>query len=118
MKHVIKFTSFLNKNNDITFIVKRRIFEAAVMSGVLYGCEAWLNADLRPIAKVYNWALKSLLSFRESIVGTVAFTVTLCIHQGSLTSCILFIIYVNDMIKLIKENCDSDGFLSWPYNLR
>ncbi len=28
------------------------------------------------------------------------------------TSCLLFIIYVNDLIKMVKENCEPDGFLS------
>ncbi len=73
VKHIIKFTSFLNKNNDIPFIVKRRIFEAAVMSVVLYGCESWLNADLRPIAKLYNWALKSLLSVRGTTCNNLCY---------------------------------------------
>ena len=28
--------------------------------------ESWLSANLRPVAKLYNWALKSLLS----VIGT------------------------------------------------
>ena len=64
--HVLKFISFLNKNNDVPFIVKKKIFNAALMSAVLYGCESWLNGDLKPIDKLYKWSLKQLLGVRKS----------------------------------------------------
>ncbi len=47
----------------------------------------------------------------ESIIGTAMFVTTVGVRQGSPTSCLLFIIYVNDLIKLIKNNCINDGFL-------
>ncbi len=53
--HVLKFVSFLRKNNDIPFIVKKRVFDAVLMSSLLYGCESWVGADLRPVVKLYNW---------------------------------------------------------------
>ena len=34
------------------------------MSSLLYGCESWLNADIRPMIKLYNWAIKQLLGVR------------------------------------------------------
>lgn len=58
MPHVIKFVSFLNKNNDIPFRVKKRVFEACLVSTILYGCESWLNADLRPIKKAVQLVTK------------------------------------------------------------
>ena len=56
--------SFIKKNNDVPFQVKKKVFDAALMSAVLYGCESWLNADMKPIVKLYNWALKTLLDVR------------------------------------------------------
>ena len=44
--HVLKFISFLKKNNDIPFIVKRRVFDAALLSSLVYGCESWVCADI------------------------------------------------------------------------
>ncbi len=38
-------------------------------------------------------------------------------RQGSPTSCLLFIIFVNDLIALIKNGCDMDGFLIWLHTL-
>ena len=54
MPHVLKFVSFVKKNNDIPYIVKRRVFEAALMSTLLYGCESWIGADIKPMAKLYH----------------------------------------------------------------
>ncbi len=57
---------FLKKNSDIPFVVKKRIFDAAFMSAILYGCESWLNADLRPVTKLYNLCIKQLLGVRTT----------------------------------------------------
>ncbi len=45
--HVLKNVSFVRKNNDLPFIVKRRVFKAVLMSSILYGCESWVNADYK-----------------------------------------------------------------------
>ncbi len=64
MAHFNKFVSFLQKNNDVPFIVKKRVFDAVVLSALLYGSESWLGADLKPIVKLYNWSLKQMLGVR------------------------------------------------------
>ena len=38
---------------------------------------------------------------------------TLGVKQGSPTSCILFILYVDELIKTIKKTHVSHGFLGW-----
>ena len=53
--HVLKFVSFLKKNNDIPFLVKKRVFDAALLSSLVYGCESWVGADMKPVVKLYNW---------------------------------------------------------------
>ncbi len=73
MAHVTKFISFLKKNNDLPFRVRKRVFEACVMSAILYGCESWLDADLRPVVKLYNWSLKNLLDVRLSACKDVCY---------------------------------------------
>ena len=66
MCHTLKFISFVNRNNDVPFIVKKKIFDAAVTSSMLYGCESWLNGDLKPVEKQYKWCLKQLLGVRKT----------------------------------------------------
>ena len=73
MPHVMKFISFLRKNNDIPFQVKKRVFDACLMSSILYGCESWLDADLKPVRKLYNWSLKNLLDVRLTTCNDVCY---------------------------------------------
>ena len=45
------------------------MFDAALSmsAALLFGCESWLGADLKPVTKLYNWAIKQLL-VRTSVV--------------------------------------------------
>ena len=66
-KHLNKLLIFLAKNRDMPFIVKRKVFEAAFSSAILYGAECWLNGDLRPMETMYISAIKALLGVRKGI---------------------------------------------------
>ena len=66
MCHALKFISFINRNNDVPFIIKKKIFDAALMSAMLYGCESWLSGDLKPMEKLYKWCIKQLLGVRRT----------------------------------------------------
>ena len=66
MCHVLKFISFVNRNNDIPFVVKKKVFDAAVTSSLLYACESWMNGNIKPIEKQYNWCIKQLLGVRKT----------------------------------------------------
>ena len=61
MYHTLKFVAFIDKNNDIPFYVKYTVFQAAIISAILYGCESWLGADIKPLIKLYHWSMKALL---------------------------------------------------------
>ena len=56
-------------------------------------------------------ALVSMYRVTESIVSSAVVTATLGVRQGSSTSCFLFIIYVNELIKVMKEKCNPKRFL-------
>lgn len=45
LPHVHKFVSFINKNNDVPFAIKRWEFDAVLTSMLLYSCESRINAD-------------------------------------------------------------------------
>jgi len=51
---VMKFVSFVSKNVDFPFWVKKTVFNAALMSSILYGCESWLATSLKPIDLTYR----------------------------------------------------------------
>ena len=67
MCHALKFIVFAEKNNDVVFWVKKKVFTNALMSSIVYGCESWLNGDVKPVSKLYNmWCIKKVLGVRET----------------------------------------------------
>ncbi len=66
-------TQSKKKNNDIPFIVKRRLFDAGLVSSLLGGCESWVGADIKPISKLHDWAMKKLLGVREATANLVCY---------------------------------------------
>ncbi len=53
----------------------------------------------------------------ESIIGTDVFAATIGVRRESPTSCSHFILYVNELKRLIKDICSEDGFLKWLHLL-
>ena len=62
-------------------------------------------------------ALIAMYKTTQSVIGTAIITASVGVRQGSPTSCLLFVIFVNDLIKLVKERCGPDGFLAWLHLL-
>ena len=56
-------------------------------------------------------ALKAMYQRTENVIGDAVITETFGVRQGSPSSCIMFILFVNDLIKLVKDRCQPDGFL-------
>jgi len=75
-KHVIKFYSFLAKNSDSPYIIKHRVWESALNSSILYGCETWCTKNLRRVETQYNSSLKHLLAVRQTTCNDVVFAET------------------------------------------
>ena len=64
MCHVYKFYSFLARNTDAPFHVKRKVWEAALSSSLLYSCETWLCNNIKTAETVYMSTLKQMLGVR------------------------------------------------------
>ncbi|CAL4067392.1 unnamed protein product, partial [Meganyctiphanes norvegica] len=62
-------------------------------------------------------ALIAVYKSTQSVIGSALITATMGVRQGSPTSCLLFVLFVNDLIKMIKERCGIDGFLAWLHVL-
>ena len=65
-KHLNRLHIFLTRNYDAPFFVKRKVFDAAFSTAILYGCESWLGASLEPVERMYMSAVRSLLCVRKS----------------------------------------------------
>lgn len=63
-KHVNKLASFCAKNARMPFQLKDKVFEAALLSAMLYSCESWLTNNTRDIELLYHRAMKTLLGVR------------------------------------------------------
>ena len=65
-QHLNRLNIFLSRNYDAPFFIKRKVFDAAFSSGILYGCESWLDIPLKPIESMYMTAVRRLLDVRKS----------------------------------------------------
>ena len=66
MKHVLKFASFLNRNPDLPFSMKKRVADACVLSSLLYGSETWLCNSYGKLKSLYMNIIKLLLKVRKT----------------------------------------------------
>ena len=65
-KQVLKFYTFLYKNNDVPYHVKRSVWDSAVKSSLFYGAETWITNDLSIAESTYLATVKRLLAVRTS----------------------------------------------------
>ena len=62
-------------------------------------------------------ALTGLFSVTQFILGATLITAIVGVKQGSPTSCFLFILFVDEFVRLVKERSGLDGFLEWLHLL-
>ena len=62
-------------------------------------------------------ALVAMYQTTKSILGIAIVTSVVGVRQGSPTSCFLFILFVNELIRSFKAKCADDGFLKWLHIL-
>ena len=81
--HVAKFEAFVNKNPDAPFIVKKKVFDAALLSAILYGIESWLSLAAVELARpMYMQCLRIMLGVRKTTAGD------LCLVEAGLPTLI------------------------------
>ncbi len=62
--HVRKFASFIARNSDAPFEIKRKVWESCLNSALLYSCESWMVKNLNPVQTQYLSSVKELLGVR------------------------------------------------------
>ncbi|ELU16580.1 hypothetical protein CAPTEDRAFT_214726 [Capitella teleta] len=67
MARVMKFEAYCKKNNDVPFLVKKKIFDATLVATFLYSSETWLNpAACKVAVPMYNACVKTILGVRKT----------------------------------------------------
>ena len=61
----------MSKNTDFPIYVKRKVFESAFLSAILYSCEAWVSRTFGEIEVMYMEAVKNLLGVRRTTPNLV-----------------------------------------------
>ena len=61
--------------------------------------------------KIMLYALRNMYKRTYSILNSTIISTSSGVRQGAPTSCLLFIIYVDKMVKMIKDAVPMDGFL-------
>ena len=61
---ILKFYTFLYKNSDAPFQVKKTVWDSALKSSIFYGSETWLTRNLKCVESVYMDTLKRLMGVR------------------------------------------------------
>ena len=62
-------------------------------------------------------ALTSLFWTTKFVLGATLITAVIGVKQGSPTSCFLFILFVDEFVRLVKRRSGVDGFLGWLHLL-
>ena len=63
---VNKFSIFCAANTQMPFMYKKKVFDAAVTSVLLYSCESWLNNKIKSLERQYNTLVKCLMAVRKN----------------------------------------------------
>ena len=75
---VNKFAIFCNANRDMPYLYKLRVFNAAVLSSLLYSSETWLTSNVKQVMSHYNQLVKCLLGVRKNTA------INLCIVESGI----------------------------------
>ena len=109
VRHVFKFYSFLRKNSDAPYKVKRHVWDSALCSSIFYSCETWFTKDLRCTEKFYLQSLKALLGVRITTCNDLVLAET-----GECGA----VAYVrkrqmNFLTKLMSRDSYKDSYIEW-----
>ena len=61
LSHLLKLSSFCQKNADAPFPIKKTVWNSAIQSAVFYRCETWLTKQLHSLSRPYLCSIKEML---------------------------------------------------------
>ena len=106
---MLKFNAFITKNVDFPFWIKRKVFDAALLSTILYSSEAWLRNSARNVQAVYYFVVNTLLGVRATTAND------LCLMELGIPSVVA---RVRDTQKMFLDKLLNEGtpnLRGWPF---
>ena len=85
---MLTFNAFITKNVDFPFWIKQKVFDAALLSTILYSSAAWLGNSARNAQAAYYSAVKTLLGVRVTAANDLCLMLRLSVHR------IIYILYI------------------------
>ncbi len=98
LKKIKLFVAFIDFSKAYDVVPRKKLF--TVMKGL--GCGAVTVA-----------ALVAVYRTTQTIIGCAVLTASQGVTQGFPTSCFLFVMFVNMLIRSVKENCRPEVFIEW-----
>lgn len=71
----------------------------------------------RGCGKVMLRAIQAMYSCTQSVLRSATIDATVGVRQGSPSSCLLFTIYMDEVVRMINRCVDTDGFLGTLHTL-
>ena len=105
IRFLCDYTIFKKKKLFLLFVDFQKAYDVVPRHKLLEVLE--INGCGKCMLKI----IQAMYKCTKSVLKASIITSTTGIKQGSPSSCYLFIIYINEMVKLIKQRVQQDGFL-------
>ncbi len=66
---------------------------------------------LRGCGKVMLRAIQAMYACTKNLLRSATVEATVGVRQGALSSCLLFTVYMDEVVRMMKRNIGNDGFL-------
>lgn len=108
---VNKFAIFCASNTLMPFVYKKKVFDAAVTSALLYSCESWFSNNLKSVEKQYNKLIKCLMGVRKNT------SVNLCMIEAGINPLNKLVADRRYKFITLADQMDRDIPFHYIYNL-
>lgn len=109
---VNKFAIFCAANSQMPYIYKKRVFDAAVMSSLLYSCESWITKNFKGMQRQYDKLVRCLLGVRKNT------SISLCMLEAGITPLKNIILNKQKCFLISKrENRDIEIPFNYVYDM-
>ena len=107
-----KFSIFCTANTQMPFVYKKKVFDAAITSAMLYSCETWLTNKFKGLERQYNKLIRCLLGVRKNT------SMNLCMIETGISPLLEIIKYRRaSFIKSKLRNIDMNEPFHFVYNM-